>query len=256
VSAFDAVTARLAAAPKYRAVHPDTIAEVVRYEVGVLGAKASAAAVEQRARARLHKVAALHLLTTRPAALRKAVTEPRQILAGHISTAERLPDLDAFYPTVLSLAPPPATIADLACALNPFTLPWLRAVSPAAYTGYDLNADFVALGNAFLAAYPRCEVRHADVLTTAPERADLALLLKTYHCIEDRARGAALALVDRLAARHVVVSFPTRAMNGRSAVFARRHVTELTELAAQRGWPVSRAALPTEEFVVLDKGIR
>jgi 16S rRNA (guanine(1405)-N(7))-methyltransferase len=252
MTVLETVTARLSTAPKYRAVHPDTIAEVVGYEAGVLGPRASAAQLEQRARARLHKVAALHLLTTKPTALRKA-TDPREILAGHISTAERLPDLDAFYPLLLSLVPPPATIADIACALNPFTLPWLRAVSPAAYTGYDLNADFVALGNAFLADHPGCTVRHADVLTTAPEPADLALLLKTYHCIEDRQRGAALSLVDGLPARQVAVSFPTRAMNGRPAVFARRHIEDLTALAGARGWRVTRAALPTEEFIVLDK---
>lgn len=252
MSATETVVSRLRAAAKYRAVHPDTIAEVVAYEAGVLGPRASASQLEQRVRGRLHKVAALHLLTAKPAALRRSA-DPREILAGHISTAERLPDLDAFYPLILSLVPPPATIADIACALNPFTLPWLRKVSPASYTGYDLNADFAALANDFLAAYPGCSVRHLDVLTSTPEPADVALLLKTYHCIEDRQRGAALSLVDRLPARQVVVSFPTRAMNGRPAVFARRHLAELAALAGSRGWACARATLPTEEFIVLDK---
>jgi len=265
VDPVPAVTARLAAAAKYRDVHQDTIAEVVRRESA---ATTDPAELERLSRARLHKVAALHLLTTRPAALRRAVEQVdpadpaalrawcREMLAGHVSTAERLPDLDRFYPTVFELVPQPRTVIDVACALNVFTLPWLREVTAAGYTGYDLNAAFVAAGNAFLTRFfPESKVVHDDVLTTPPPRADLALLLKTYHCIEDRRRGAGLALVDGLAASHVVVSFPTRAMNGRAAVFARRHVEALGELAQQRKWRCTTAELPSEQLVAIAKGV-
>ncbi|MGH3821625.1 MAG: hypothetical protein ACRDRA_02080 [Pseudonocardiaceae bacterium] len=262
--AVEVVTARLAMAAKYRGVHPDTIAEVVRREgVGT----ADPAELERRSRMRLHKVAALHLLTTRPATLRRGVESIesdapddvrawcREVLSGHISTAERLADLDRFYPAMLELVPPPRTVADIACALNVFTVPWLRDVTDAQYVGYDFNADFVDMGNAFLARnYPDCHVVHEDVLTRdTPLTADLALLLKTYHCIEDRQRGAALSLVDGLAANHVIVSFPVRAMNGRAALFARRHIADLTALAEERGWRLSRATLSSDDLVVISK---
>lgn len=260
------VTARLAAAAKYRDVHPDTIADVVAAESC---GTTDPAELERRSRARLHKVAALHLLTGRLAALRRGMEradlatmdEPelrawcRQVLGAHVSTAERLPDLDRFYATLLGLVPPPDTVADVACALNPFTLPWLREHSDARYTGYDLNSGFVGLAGHFLASrYPDSRAEQRDVLTGPPlPDVDLALLLKTYHCIEDRRRGAALSLVDRLPAAAVAVSFPTRAMNGRTAVFARRHVADLTELADRRGWRVSRATLDTEDLLVIAK---
>jgi 16S rRNA (guanine(1405)-N(7))-methyltransferase len=263
-AAVPAVVARLTAAAKYRDVHPDTIAEVVRRESA---ATTNPAELERLSRARLHKVAALHLLTTRPAALRRAVAEVdasdpaalrawcRAVLGGHVSTAERLPDLDRFYPTVFELVPRPRTVIDVACALNVFTLPWLREATAAPYTGYDLNATFVAAGNAFTDRFfPDSAVVHDDVLTTPPPHADLALLLKTYHCIEDRRRGAGLALVDELAADHIVVSFPTRAMNGRAAVFVRRHVDALAELAGQRKWRFATAELPSELLVAVGKG--
>ncbi|MFI6231662.1 hypothetical protein ACIBCR_30630 [Micromonospora echinospora] len=262
--AVQKVIARLTDAAKYRDVHPETIADLVRREGRATG---DAAELERRVRARLHKVAALHLLTARPAALRKALDRAdfddpqsrrdwcRQVLAGHFSTAERLPDLDTFYPTLFGLVPPPETVVDIACALNPFTLPWLREVSDARYVGYDFNATFVELGNAFLArTYPECEIRHEEVLADGHRvSADLALLLKTYHCMEGRRPGAGLALVDRLACRHVVVSFPTRAMNGRAAVFVPRHVQELDELARDRGWSWSRATLASEDLVAIHK---
>ncbi|GLW05868.1 hypothetical protein Misp01_09980 [Microtetraspora sp. NBRC 13810] len=260
------VTARLAGAAKYRDVHPDTIADVV---AGQRDGTTDPAELERRSRARLHKVAALHLLTGRLAALRRGMdkadlagmAEPelrawcREVLAAHVSTGERLPDLDRFYPAVLDLVPPPATIADLACALNPFTLPWLREHTDAGYTGYDLNAGFVGLAEDFLTrVYPGSHAEQRDVLvgSSLPD-VDLALLLKTYHCIEDRRRGAALSLVDQVPAAAVVVSFPTRAMNGRAAVFARRHVADLTELADRRGWRLDRATLDTEDLLVITK---
>lgn len=264
MNAADKVIARLTAAAKYRDVHPETITDLVRREGGATG---DAVELERRVRARLHKVAALHLLTARPAALRRALDRTdlddsqarrdwcRQVLGGHFSTAERLPDIDTFYPTMFGLVPPPRTVADLACALNPFTLPWLRDTTDARYIGYDFNATFVALANTFLArAYPGCEVVHTDVLTDGHlVKADLALLLKTYHCMEGRQAGAGLRLVDSLACDHVVVSFPTRAMNGRTAVFAQRHVDELAGLARDRGWNWSRATLPTEDLVAISK---
>jgi hypothetical protein len=41
----------------------------------------------------------------------------------------RLPDLDRLYPAILELTGPADSIADLACALNPCTVPWLWQTS-------------------------------------------------------------------------------------------------------------------------------
>jgi 16S rRNA (guanine(1405)-N(7))-methyltransferase len=265
VDAVARVTARLEASAKYREIHPHTVAQIVHREQA--GSR-DPVELERLSRARLHKVAALHLLTERPGTLRNAVRDTdladprsrlalcRQVLAAHASSAERLSDLDRFYPTVLALVPAPATIVDLACALNPFTLPWLRRESEAVYTGYDLNSTFVNLANAFLqGCYPQSSVTHRDVITDPiPGRPDLALLLKTYHCIEGRRLGAGLNLVRELDAANVVVSFPTRAMNGRAALFAEPQIAQLSELARAKGWRFARAGLPTEHLVLVQKG--
>jgi 16S rRNA (guanine(1405)-N(7))-methyltransferase len=265
----DAVTRRtverLRAAPKYRQIHLDTIADIVEREAahGI-----SDADLEHRARLKLHKVIADYLFIARPSRTLRGLDEAvaagpealrdwcRGVLARHFSTAERLPDLDRLYPAILGLTGPASSIADLACALNPFTVPWLRAVTPATYVGYDLNMRYVELGASFLELTDATSaVRHRDVLVRPEEiRADVALLLKTYHCIEDRRSGAALRLVEDLAAAQVVVSFPVRTMSGRLAPFTRRHLDRLTELAERRGWEQRRASLADEELVVLVKG--
>jgi 16S rRNA (guanine(1405)-N(7))-methyltransferase len=258
---------RLRAAPKYRQIHIDTIADIVQRE---LAEASSDADLERRARLKLHKIIADYLLTTRPARLLRGLDEAaaagpealrdwcRGVLARHFSTAERLPDLDRLYPAILELTGPVASVADLACALNPFTVPWLRAVTAASYTGYDLNLSYVQPGAQFLAVTDQAAtVVHRDVLVAPGEiRADAALLLKTYHCIEARRPGAALALVADVAAANVVISFPVRAMSGRAATFSRGHLRQLTELADREGWEQRRAALAGEELVVLVKGER
>jgi 16S rRNA (guanine(1405)-N(7))-methyltransferase len=262
---IQAAVERLRAAPKYRQIHRDTIADIVEREAAN---GTSDADLERHARLKLHKVIADYLLVARPSRLLRGLDEAvaagpdalrdwcRAVLARHFSTAERLPGLDRLYPAILDLTGPASSIADLACALNPFSVPWLRAATSARYVGYDLNMRYVELGAGFLRLTdPTSVVRHCDVLVRPEEiRADVALLLKTYHCIEDRRSGAALSLVQDLAAAQVVVSFPVRTMSGRIAPFTRRHLERLAAMAERRGWAQRRASLGDEDLVVIDKG--
>jgi 16S rRNA (guanine(1405)-N(7))-methyltransferase len=255
---------RLRTAPKYRQIHIDTITDIVAHEAAHA---VSDADLERRARLKLHKVSAGYLLSARPSRMLRGLDEAvaagpealkawcRAVLARHISTAERLASLDHLYPTILGLTGPVSSIADLACALNPFTVPWLRAATAATYTGYDLNLSYIEAGTRFLEATDSgATMRHRDVLIRPGEiRADVALLLKTYHCIENRRYGAALRLVEGLETRYVVVSFPSRTMSGRAAPFVRGYVEQLASLADRRGWEQHQADLAGEELVVLVK---
>jgi 16S rRNA (guanine(1405)-N(7))-methyltransferase len=258
-----AIIDRLRVAAKYRGVHVDTIVDIVHRE----SAKASSSAdLERRARLKLHRVVAGYLLTGRITQRVRSLAEAdegdsrqrelcRAVLGAHFSTAERLPDLDEFYATVFGAVGAVRSVADLACALNPFSLPWLREVTDAPYAGYDLNLAYVELGRAFLAdRYPSCSMVHRDVLVRPKTiTADVALILKTYHNMEDRQPGAGLRLVAELGSPVVVVSFPTRTMTGRPAPFTQRLLSGLTDFATERGWPVGRVELATELVVVVRK---
>ena len=258
------VVERVAAAPKYRAVHPDTIRSIVAGEARAGG---RAAEVEKRARLRLHKAVALFLATASPAELRaqlrSAADEPgfdlrswcRAAMARHVSTAERLDDIDDLYPTILGLTGPPAAVADVACAYNVLALPWLRDHSAAPYVGYDLNADVVALGREVLAqAGGPGDLVHADVLVTpGVVGEEVALLLKTYHCLEARAPGSGLQLVDDLPASVVVVSLPTKGGGGRAYGFGGGHGDRIEAHAAERGWTITAARLRSEELWAIAK---
>jgi 16S rRNA (guanine(1405)-N(7))-methyltransferase len=257
------VVARLADSAKYRHIHRDTIADVVARS---LPGSTSAAELERRARASLHRVAALYLLRGRTArslpGLDAAARSPaalrdwcRAMLDNHFSTRERLPDIDEFYAAVIDMTGPPASVADLGCALNVFTVPWLLDVADCVYMGYDFNRHYVDMGDMFLArTHPGSNMVHTDVVLDIPERpTDVALFLKTHHCVEDRRPGAALALVEHVRARHVVVSFPLRGMHGRAATFAGVHIDRLAALAERRGWGLRSADLRTERLLVVAK---
>jgi len=259
----DSVIERIAAAAKYRNIHADTIADVVRQHSARGVDRAN---LERQSRLTLHRVAALYLQPVGTGQLTKAMRgvggSPGELRAfcqtamrAHFSSAERLPELDRFYSEVLRRSGPVATIADIACALTPFSLPWLRDVTDARYVGHDLNLAYVELGNAFFARwYPDCAVEHRDVVVTPSEvTADLALLLKTYHMIEDRMPGAALRMVDRLPCRVIAVSFPPRTMTGRPARFTPRLIAGLSALAGERGWRVEECEFATERLVFVHK---
>lgn len=264
-----AIIERLRVAAKYRSVHVDTIVDIVQRESG----KASSTAdLERRARLKLHRVVAGYLVTGRITHLARGLVGAAgsdadrsdaacrelclAMLGAHFSTAERLPDLPAFYPAVFGGLGTLRSVADLACALNPFSMPWLREATDAEYVGYDLNLTYVELASAFLGGrYPRCCVVHRDVLVR-PDliTADVALVLKTYHNMEDRQPGAGLRLVAELRTPVVVVSFPMRTMTGRPASFTGRLLPGLTSLAADQGWALDRVELPTELIIIVRKG--
>jgi 16S rRNA (guanine(1405)-N(7))-methyltransferase len=260
------VVERVAAAPKYRAVHPDTIRSIIAGEAASGGRPAE---VEKRARRRLHKAVALFLATASPAELlarlRAEADAPgfdlrawcRAAMARHVSTAERLDDLDDLYPTILGLLPEaPAALADVACAYNVLALPWLRDATPVPYVGYDFNADVVALGREVLARTGGPgDVVHADVVVTPDVvTEEVVLLLKTYHCLEARAAGSGLALVEDLRAPTVVVSLPTRGGGGRAYGFGGGHGARIEARSTELGWSIATARLGSEEIWAIAKG--
>ncbi len=255
---LDALVAGVLRSSKYRAILPDLVRAVARRE---LAAGRSPKEADKATRGKLHQVAASYLsgrmryddwlaalASAREKgedALRRAC---RDVMARHASTRERLPVLDTFYATTLDGLDPPRSVLDVACGLNPLAIPWMPLAPGARYVACDIYRDLMA----FLEPVMRLlgvagSVAWRDVVHDPPEEeVDLALLLKAIPCLEQLDKEAGRRLLDRLSARHMLVSFPVASLGGRDRGMIEHYDAHMHALLAGRPWGVERYLFETE----------
>ena len=141
----------------------------------------------------------------------------RTAMRAHASTAERIAWLDPFYAKVSAWCAPVSSVVDLACGLNPLTLPWLGLPPDATYWCCDIDRELVAALGRLGEVFPvQVRAQACDLLTaTAVPAAELALVLKTLTTLEQQRGGAAGAVLAALDAPHVVLSLPRRSLGAR-----------------------------------------
>ena len=141
-----------------------------------------------------------------------------RMLTRHTSTRERLPisETDATYRRVFAITGRPRSVLDLACGINPLYLA-SRGIET---LGVDISGAAVYAVNCFHESYRMpASARCADLLCPGAipgERFDLALLFKLLPLLERQESGSAARIMNAVNARHMVVSFPTRTLGGRS----------------------------------------
>jgi 16S rRNA (guanine(1405)-N(7))-methyltransferase len=255
---------RIGSSRKYRSIASETIEDVVRRELERRGGRSAAAL--SAARETLHRVAAFYLGEPEYARVGAELEAARLdaasleavclgILSAHVSTRERLPIMADFFRAIFERTGKPTALADLASACTPFSFRWMGLDRSVVYRAYDINADLVELVSRYFRAegIPG-EAVLRDVLCSPPEEpADVALLLKMYHCLEHRRRGAGLEVVSRVKARWVAVSFPSRNMQGRVADIAGNYRGEILERASAAGWRSEDLELDGESVLLVHK---
>ena len=263
---LERIVARVQAASKYRDLCPDTIRRVAAGEWKKRGTFKTAVKATQ---SRLHQIYAAYergtdyeqayrdLAAAYATGSSTAVKDVcRRLLARHASTEERLPILGTFYERVFAHTGVPASLLDLACGLHPLSLPWMNLPADTRYVAYDIDRQRIeALNRWFALTHVRGEAHLQDVICKPPsERADVALLLKSVPCLERQQPGSALALLDALQTRWVVVSFPVESLGRRSKGMPEHYTGVMKELLTDRPWPMERIEVPGELVFVLDKG--
>ena len=139
-----------------------------------------------------------------------------KMMAKHASTRERIPHLELFFDTIHEVIGKPASVLDLACALDPLCLPWIKLAPGAIFKAYDINSPHVRYLQTFFALkYPNCHAIQQDILLHPPvERADCAFFFKEAHRFEKRQPGSTLILLESLNVAIVVVSLPAMDLKG------------------------------------------
>lgn len=152
-----------------------------------------------------------------------------KMMAKHASTKERIPHLEAFFDTIYEIIGTPHSILDLACALDPLCLPWIRLAPGASFKAYDINGPRVRYLQAFFAlTYPNFQAIQQDILLTPPEeRADCAFFFKEAHRLEKRQPGSTRILLEGVKAKTVVLSLPAVDLKGHHSLENfHRHLVE------------------------------
>lgn len=151
-------------------------------------------------------------------------------LGQHASTAGRIAHLERVGAFLAPIAGSVTSVMDIACGLNPLSLPFMPFERLERYTAWDIDAGAVALVNDFLADYglqPGAAV--ADAVRTPPPPADLALIFQFLPVAERQERGAALRLLGS-PARWVAVTLPTASLGGNRRGMAQRNADWMAAL--------------------------
>ena len=174
------------------------------------------------------------------------------------STRERIPLLDSFYGEIFSVTGTPRTVADLACGLNPLTIPWMGLPDGAEYTGFDIDEEQNGFLNAVLKLPAFGEVRarvHAgDAFTDAPGRADVAFMLKVLPLLERQKKGAGLEVMRMQDCAHLVVSFPAAGLSGRKRGMGGFHAERIMYTVSKEGWKAEKLEFSTETVFIISRG--
>jgi hypothetical protein len=177
-----------------------------------------------------------------PAGLRDPAL--RDVAAGHVSTAERLPHLTEFFERVVALAGVPETIVDVGCGVLPVLAPlddamrvtreyWALDKDPAATGALREYARIRADGRVRPVQWSLAQGWAAAHDAGLPRSSELGLLLKVVPVVA-RQSSAGLAVLAQTPARRLLVSGSRMAMAKRQEI-ERRETRILRRFFADHG---------------------
>jgi len=262
----DAVVTAVKQSRKYRDTSEETIRQLAAEAVQEYK---KAKPAEKAVRRRLHSIMAPYLgdpdysaaggllsdvfAAGDPVAIRAAC---RDLMHTHLSTRERLPILDSFYRGIFAVTGAPRRLLDIACGLNPLAFPWMDLpVAGTEFIAYDIHEPRVDFLNHYFTLQglpPLAFVK--DVAVQAPvESGDVALFLKEMPRFERNYPGHGRRLLEAIATRWLVVSFPTISTHG-GRNLTNRYRDFFHQMIDGSGWPVTELLFESELVFCADKG--
>ena len=180
-----------------------------------------------------------------------------EIMHTHASTRERGGILDELYAEIFRDMPQPKTICDLACGLNPFSIPWMPLEPGFRYEAFDLFSDMSDLINDFFEKRGiDGQASQANLLYGMPGGPyDLALLFKVIPCLEQIDKYGGRHILNQLSysARYAAVSFPGASLSGKEKGMPRNYEVHFMNIVDQDAWEIRKVKFPTELLFVMMK---
>jgi 16S rRNA (guanine(1405)-N(7))-methyltransferase len=239
---------------KYRHVSRETVLRI-----------ASASRTVKAVKRKLHQISAGFISSRDVARIARLVDALRDgapvravcdaVLKLHSSTAERLPYCAEFYRRIFAVTGAPASILDIGCGLNPFSVPYMDLPAPVRYVATDIDALLIECVNRFFAAVGLPSgARVEDAVCSPPsDEVDLALALKLLPSLEQQAKGSSLRLLEQVRAKRLVVSFPLTTLGGRCKGMLAHYSRQYEEMLTGSFSLMGRFTVPAELVYVLER---
>ncbi len=178
-----------------------------------------------------------------------------EIMHTHASTRERAGILDELYGEIFRDIPRPKTICDLACGLNPFSIPWMPLEPGFRYEAFDIFSDMSGLINCFFEKRGiDGKASQANLLYGMPGGPyDLAFLFKVIPCLEQIDKFGGRRILNQLSysARYAAVSFPGASLSGKEKGMPRNYEVHFMNIVEEDAWEIRKIKFPSELVFVL-----
>lgn len=178
----------------------------------------------------------------------------QSVMSRHASSRERLPYLDLFWQQITEIIGAPASILDLACALDPLGLPWMGVTPATRFVAYDIHQPRLAFLQTFFDLFfPNAITTRQDILTDIPtQKADCAFFFKEAHRFEKRRPGSNKELFDGMNVKWLVVSLPARDLSGHHSLIT-LHTSLIHKAIQGQPWQLTTRQAGNELIFFIQK---
>ena len=188
----------------------------------------------------------------------------KKLLEKHLSSKERLPYYEEVYRSIWRFTGKPHSIIDLGCGLNPLSFPFM-GLNKVDYYASELNTIDVNFLNAYFdimevfglngkaIQQDLSGLSASEALFKTFPKSDVAFMFKLLDSLKVPRKSKKLdeMVIDRVPARWVIVSFPTKTIGSRSMSVTQRGWVE--KLCQRKGWKCSHIKVGDEIFYIIKK---
>lgn len=243
---------------KYSNVYEGTVRKIIDMMITRYGKEKE---IEKNVKKKLHQIYGAYqlLVMNYELLVGGGVLGVDKILNGHVSTAERAGFYEEFYGRIFGVlgSGRKYKIYDAACGFNPFSAGYFKDWVEE-YHCSDIDVVLNENLNKFFsdAGLENFSSSNKDLTVDQINFADydVVFLFKTLSCIERQERGsAALILKNALAAKNVVVSFPSKSIGGREKGMAENYALFLDGLIEGMELVKTDLVFPNEMVYILSR---
>lgn len=145
-----------------------------------------------------------------------SLDQHKKILKAHRSTKERLNQYSTIYNKIFQITKEPKSILDLGCGINPISCIFIN--HPVKIHSRELSRDDIDhLKTYYEIAGIKGSIKQTDLLTERKfPKADICFMFKVVDVLENQKRGVIHNLLDIIDVRHIVISFATKTLGGKT----------------------------------------